>query len=369
MEWRGNASTAPVRLILPSAAKDRLGFDGAVPMSWERNAEGFDVAELSILELGRVREGFTRADALNEARRLAQHAETWGYKRLWVAEHHNMRAVTTAATSLVVSHIAAGTKTIRVGAGGIMLPNHAPYIIAEQFGTLEALYPGRIDLGLGRAPGTDQMTLRALRRDPTSADRFPQDVLELQAFLGPVEPGQKIEAVPGSNSNVPLWILGSSLFGAQVAAAYGLPYGFASHFAPQALDDALATYRANFQPSDQQKTPYALIGVNIIAAETNEEAKFLATSQQMSFANLVRGDRKLTQPPIDDIDTYWTPEEKLRASHMLNFSIIGDRETVKRGVDALLARTNADELMIVSDMYDPDKRLRSFEIISEVLKD
>ncbi len=212
------------------------------------------------------------------------------------------------------------------------------------------------------------MTLRALRRDPTSADRFPQDVLELQAFLGPVEPGQKIEAVPGSNSNVPLWILGSSLFGAQVAAAYGLPYGFASHFAPQALDDALATYRANFQPSDQQKTPYALIGVNIIAAETNEEAKFLATSQQMSFANLVRGDRKLTQPPIDDIDTYWTPEEKLRASHMLNFSIIGDRETVKRGVDALLARTNADELMIVSDMYDPDKRLRSFEIISEVLK-
>ena len=280
-----------------------------------------------------------------------------------------MRAVTTAATSLVVSHIAAGTKTLRVGAGGIMLPNHAPYIIAEQFGTLEALYPGRIDLGLGRAPGTDQMTLRALRRDPNSADRFPQDVLELQAFLGPVEPGQKIEAVPGSNSNVPLWILGSSLFGAQVAAAYGLPYGFASHFAPQALDDALATYRANFQPSDQQKTPYALIGVNIIAAETNEEAEYLATSQQMSFANLVRGDRKLTQPPIDDIDTYWTPEEKMRASHMLNFSIIGDADTVKRGVEALLARTQADELMIVSDMYDVDKRLRSFEIIANVLKD
>ena len=353
----------------PSAAQAGLGFGGAVPMSQGCNARGLDVAELSILELGRVREGFTRADALNDARRLGQHAETWGYKRLWVAEHHNMRAVTTAATSLVVSHIAAGTKTLRVGAGGIMLPNHAPYIIAEQFGTLEALYPGRIDLGLGRAPGTDQMTLRALRRDPNSADRFPQDVLELQAFLGPVEPGQKIEAVPGSNSNVPLWILGSSLFGAQVAAAYGLPYGFASHFAPQALDDALATYRANFQPSDQQKTPYALIGVNIIAAETNEEAEYLATSQQMSFANLARGDRKLTQPPIDDIDTYWTPEEKMRASHMLNFSIIGDADTVKRGVEALLARTQADELMIVSDMYDVDKRLRSFEIIANVLKD
>ena len=337
-------------------------------MSWLSKTKGLDVAELSILELGRVRQGFTRADALNDARRVAQHAEQFGYKRFWVAEHHNMAAVTTAATSLVVSHIAAGTKTIRVGAGGIMLPNHAPYIIAEQFGTLEALYPGRIDLGLGRAPGTDQMTLRALRRDVNSADRFPQDVLELQAWLGPVEDGQKIEAVPGSNSNVPLWILGSSLFGAQVAAAYGMPYGFASHFAPQALDDALATYRANFQPSTQLEKPYALIGVNIIAAETTEEAKYLATSQQMSFANLVRGERKLTQPPIDDIDTYWTPEEKLRAQHMLNFSIIGDRDEIKRGVDALLERTNADELMIVSDMYDVDKRLRSFEIIADVVK-
>nr|WP_273242890.1 LLM class flavin-dependent oxidoreductase [Hyphomonas atlantica] len=352
----------------PSAARGGLGIGRAAPMSWLSKTKGLDVAELSILELGRVRQGFTRADALNDARRVAQHAEQYGYKRFWVAEHHNMAAVTTAATSLVVSHIAAGTKTIRVGAGGIMLPNHAPYIIAEQFGTLEALYPGRIDLGLGRAPGTDQMTLRALRRDVNSADRFPQDVLELQAWLGPVEDGQKIEAVPGSNSNVPLWILGSSLFGAQVAAAYGMPYGFASHFAPQALDDALATYRANFQPSAQLEKPYTLIGVNIIAAETTEEARYLATSQQMSFANLVRGERKLTQPPIDDIDTYWTPEEKLRAQHMLNFSIIGDRDEIKRGVDALLERTNADELMIVSDMYDVDKRLRSFEIIADVVK-
>lgn len=326
------------------------------------------MAEISLLELGRVREGFTRADALNEARRLAQHAEALGYKRFWVAEHHNMPTVTTAATSLVISHIAAGTKTIRVGAGGIMLPNHAPYIIAEQFGTLEALYPGRIDLGLGRAPGTDQLTLRALRVHPEEAERFPQDVVELQMWLGPVQEGQRIEAVPGSNSNVPLWILGSSLFGAQLAAELGLPYGFASHFAPQALDQALATYRSRFKPNEKMAKPYALIGVNIIAAETDEEARYLATSQQMSFANLVRGQRKLTQPPIDDIDTYWTPQERAQASAMLNFSIIGARDTVRKGIDALLDRTQADELMIVSDMYDPEKRRRSVEIIAEVME-
>lgn len=325
------------------------------------------MAEISLLELGRVREGFTRADALHDARRLAQHAEACGYKRFWVAEHHNMAAVTTAATSLVISHIAAGTKTIRVGAGGIMLPNHAPYIIAEQFGTLEALYPGRIDLGLGRAPGTDQLTLRALRVHPEEAERFPQDVVELQMWLGPVQEGQRIEAVPGSNSNVPLWILGSSLFGAQLAAELGLPYGFASHFAPQALDQALATYRSRFKPNEKMAKPYALIGVNIIAAETDEEARYLATSQQMSFANLVRGQRKLTQPPIDDIDTYWTPQERAQASAMLNFSIIGNRDTVRKGIDALLERTQADELMIVSDMYDPEKRRRSVEIIAEVM--
>ncbi|HRI99655.1 MAG TPA: LLM class flavin-dependent oxidoreductase [Hyphomonas sp.] len=325
------------------------------------------MAEISILELGRVREGFTRADALNEARRLAQHAETLGYKRFWVAEHHNMAAVTTAATSLVISHIAAGTKTIRVGAGGIMLPNHAPYIIAEQFGTLEALYPGRIDLGLGRAPGTDQLTLRALRVHPEEAERFPQDVVELQLWLGPVKEGQRIEAVPGSNSDVPLWILGSSLFGAQLAAELGLPYGFASHFAPQALDEALELYRHRFKPNAKMAKPYALIGVNIIAAETDDEAKFLATSQQMSFANLVRGERRLMQKPIDNIDTYWTPAEKARAAAMLDVAIIGSRETVKRGIEKLLERTQADELMVVSDMYDQDKRRRSFEIIAEVI--
>lgn len=325
------------------------------------------MVERSILELGRVREGGTRREALDTARTLAQHAENWGYKRLWVAEHHNMPTVTTAATSLVIQHIAAGTKHIRVGAGGIMLPNHSPYVIAEQFGTLETLFPGRIDLGLGRAPGTDQLTLRALRRDPGNAENFPQDVLELQAFLAPPQPGQRIEAVPGSGTNIPLWILGSSLFGAQLAAELGLPFGFASHFAPGSLDQALAIYRGRFTPSQQLEKPHALVGVNIIAAETDAEARYLATSQQMSFANLVRGARQLTQPPIDDIDSYWSPQEKAHASQMLACSIIGSRDTVRRGIDTLLNRTQADELMIVSDMYDPAKRLRSFEIIAEVM--
>lgn len=321
---------------------------------------------LSILELGRVREGATRRDAFDDARTLAQHAEEWGYQRFWVAEHHNMPTVTTAATSLVIAHIAAGTKTIRVGAGGIMLPNHAPYIIAEQFGTLETLFPGRIDLGLGRAPGTDQMTMRALRRSPSNADNFPQDVLELQAFLGPLQPGQKIEAVPGSGTQVPLWILGSSLFGAQLAAELGLPYGFASHFAPQALDAALKIYRERFKPSAQLDKPYTLVGVNIIAADTDEEAHVLATSPLMSFVDVLRNQRNLIKPPIEDIETYWSPLEKSQAMQMYAFSIIGGPKTIAKGIKQVIERTSADELMIVSDIYDPIKRLRSFELVSEV---
>jgi luciferase family oxidoreductase group 1 len=321
---------------------------------------------LSILELGRVRQGSDRRTALDEARALARHAETWGYQRFWVAEHHNMPTVTTAATSLVIQHIAAGTTTIRVGAGGIMLPNHAPYVIAEQFGTLATLFPGRIDLGLGRAPGTDQMTLRALRRDPSNSDRFPQDVLELQAFLGPVQPGQRIEAVPGSDTHVPLWILGSSLFGAQLAAELGLPYGFASHFAPQALDMALSIYRERFKPSAQLSAPYVLVGINVIAAPSDQEARRLATSQQMSFAGIFRGARELMQPPIDDIESYWSPHEKAQASQMLACSVVGSPETVRNGIQSMIERTNADELMIVSDIFDPEKRLRSFEIIADV---
>lgn len=324
------------------------------------------MAHLSILELGRVRQGSDRRTALDEARALAQHAEGWGYRRIWVAEHHNMAGVTTAATSLVIQHLAAATSTIRVGAGGIMLPNHAPYIIAEQFGTLETLYPGRIDLGLGRAPGTDQLTLRALRRDPASAERFPQDVMELQAYLAPAEPGQRIEAVPGSGTQVPLWILGSSLFGAQLAAELGLPYGFASHFAPQMLDHAVAIYRDRFKPSAQLDRPYVLVGVNAIAADSDDEARFLATSQQMSFTDIFRGGRRLTQPPIEDIDSYWTPQEKAQVAQMLGGSVVGNPETVRRGLQDMATRTGADELMVVSDMFDPDKRLRSFQIIAEV---
>jgi len=321
---------------------------------------------LSILELGRVRQGSDRRGALDDARRLGQHAEALGYERIWVAEHHNMPGVTTAATSLVISHIAAGTKTIRVGAGGIMLPNHAPYVIAEQFGTLETLYPGRIDLGLGRAPGTDQITVRALRRDPQASDTFPQDVLELQGYLEPVTPGQRVEAVPGSGTRVPLWILGSSTFGSQLAAKLGLPHGFASHFAPHALDVALDLYRRQFRPSAQLSAPYALAGLNVIAAPTDEEARHLATSQQMSFADLFRGTRRLAQPPIDDIETYWSPQEKFQASQMLSCSVVGGPDTVRAGIRAFVERTRADELMIVSDVFDPDLRLRSFEIIAGV---
>src|SRR5690554_4898123 len=324
---------------------------------------------LSILELARITEQGSVREALDNARDLAAHAERWGYQRIWVAEHHNMPGISSAATSLVISHIAAGSSTIRVGAGGIMLPNHAPYVIAEQFGTLEELYPGRIDLGLGRAPGTDQVTLRALRRSPTSSDSFPQDVQELQAFLGPVAPGQTIEAVPGAGTNVPLWILGSSHFGAMLAAELGLPYSFASHFAPQLLNDALELYRTRFKPSEQLDQPYAMVGVNIIAAESDAEAKYLATSQQMSFTDMFRGKRGLTQPPIDDIESYWSPREKQQVMAMLTRSIVGSPDTVRAGIEALVAETQADELIIVSDIYDHAKRLRSFELIAEAMAD
>ncbi|MGA2637329.1 LLM class flavin-dependent oxidoreductase [Methylocella sp.] len=321
---------------------------------------------LSILDLVRVRQNATPRDALDHARDLAAHAERWGYNRFWVAEHHNMPGIASAATSLVIAHIAAGTSTIRVGAGGIMLPNHAPLIIAEQFGTLATLFPGRIDLGLGRAPGTDQATLRALRRDPASADSFPRDVLELQALLAPLQPGQTIQAVPGAGTEVPLWILGSSTFGAQLAAEFGLPYAFASHFAPDALDVALEIYRARFKPSKQLAKPHAMVGVNIIAADSDAEAQRLATTQQMSFTDLHRGARGLSKPPIDDIETYWSPVEKAQASRMLACSIVGARGKVRAGVERFIARTGADELMIVSDVFDHAARLRSFQIIAGI---
>ncbi len=319
---------------------------------------------ISILELVRVTQGTDARGALNNARDLAGHAERWGYQLIWVAEHHNMPGIASAATSVVLAHIASGSSTIRIGAGGIMLPNHSPYVIAEQFGTLAQLYPGRIDLGLGRAPGTDQMTLRALRRDPEAAENFPQDVLELQAYLAPVSPGQRIQAVPAAGTEVPIWILGSSQFGAMLAAEFGLPYAFASHFAPNLLLPALNLYRSRFKPSAQLAKPYAMVGVNIIAAETDREARRLATTQQMSFADIFRGARGLSRPPIDDIESYWSPMEKAQAMQMLGRSIVGSTETVGAGMRALAAETGADELIIVSDVYDHAARLHSFELIA-----
>ncbi|WP_193073678.1 LLM class flavin-dependent oxidoreductase [Pseudomonas sp. FME51] len=323
---------------------------------------------LSILELVRVTEDTDAGAALHNARDLAAHAERWDYERIWVAEHHNMEGIASAATSIVIAHIAGGTKTIRVGAGGIMLPNHAPYIIAEQFGTLERLYPGRIDLGLGRAPGTDQVAVRAMRRAPNASDHFPQDVLELQAFLGPATPDQRILAVPATGTNVPLWILGSSSFGATLAAELGLPYAFASHFAPDMLIPALEIYRSRFKPSRQLAEPYAVAGINVIAADTDAQARRLATTQQMSFADLVSGRRGLSRPPIDDIETYWAGREKVQALHMLERSVVGSVATVRAGLQAFIAETGVDEVMIVSDIYEHQARLRSVELIAEAMK-
>jgi luciferase family oxidoreductase group 1 len=319
---------------------------------------------LSILDLVRVTEETDARGALDNARDLARHAEAWGYRRIWVAEHHNMPGIASAATSLVIAHIAAGTGAIRVGAGGIMLPNHSPLVIAEQFGTLAHLFPGRIDLGLGRAPGTDQPTVRALRRSPAAAEDFPRDVLELQALLAPARPGQPVRAVPGAGTRVPLWILGSSVFGAALAAELGLPYAFASHFAPQQLMQALQVYRGRFRPSEQLDRPYAMVGVNIVAADTDEEARRLATTQQMAFADIFRGTQGLSRPPIDDIEGYWSPTEKAQATRMLARSIVGSPRTVRGGIDALAAETGADELIVVSDVYDHAARLRSFELIA-----
>jgi luciferase family oxidoreductase group 1 len=319
---------------------------------------------LSILDLVRVTDTTDARAALDNARDLAAHAEEWGYRRFWVAEHHNMPGIASAATSVVLGHVAAGTKTIRVGAGGIMLPNHSPLIIAEQFGTLARLFPDRIDLGLGRAPGTDQLTVRALRRRH-DADSFPQDVLELQHWFEEVQPGQTVQAVPAAGTHVPLWILGSSTFGAQLAAEFGLPYAFASHFAPQQLMPALHFYRERFKPSAQLDRPYAMVGVNIIAADTDQAARRLATTQQMSFANIFRGARTFSQPPIDDIESYWSPQEKYQVMQMLERSIVGSRDSVAAGIERLVAETGADELMVVSDVYDHDERLRSFELIAQ----
>lgn len=322
---------------------------------------------LSILDLAFVPEDGTPADALRNTRDLAQHAEKWGYRRFWLAEHHNIVGIASAATAVVIGYVAANTRTIRVGAGGIMLPNHSPLVIAEQFGTLETLYPGRIDLGLGRAPGTDQRTLLALRRTPDSAESFPDDVLELQQFFEPAKQGQPVQAVPGAGLGVPLWILGSSLFGAQLAAILGLPYAFASHFAPAALMPALQEYRSRFKPSKQLGQSYAAAGVNVFAAETDAEARQLFTSAQQQFTRMVRGTRGKLPPPIDDIETYWTPAEKEQASAMLKYSFVGSLDTVRSGLQQFVNETGVEELIVASAIYDHPARLRSYEILAQLM--
>ncbi|MCX7274224.1 MAG: LLM class flavin-dependent oxidoreductase [Burkholderiales bacterium] len=321
---------------------------------------------LSVLDLVPVRRGDTPGDALRNTLDLARHAEDWGFQRYWMAEHHNMTGIASAATSVVIGYVAAGTRTIRVGSGGIMLPNHSPLVIAEQFGTLESLYPGRIDLGLGRAPGTDQVTMRAMRRDPRSAERFPEDVMELQALFGPVKQGQAIRAVPGAGLEVPLWILGSSLFGAQVAAHFGLPYAFASHFAPDALMQAIDVYREHFRPSAQSQRPHAMVGVNVVIADTDDEARRLFTSLQQRFTDMMRNARGQLPPPIDDIEQYWTPAEKAQVMRMLTCSFVGSRDTVKRELDGFIEETGADELMVSGAIFDHDARLRSYELLGEI---
>jgi luciferase family oxidoreductase group 1 len=317
---------------------------------------------LSVLDLSPIIRGGDAGLALRNSLDLARHAERWGYKRFWLAEHHNMPGVASAATSVVIGHVAAGTHKIRVGAGGIMLPNHAPLLIAEQFGTLEALFPGRIDLGLGRAPGSDPLTQRALRRDPRAADDFASDVVELQAWLRDAEPGQPVRAVPGAGSNVPIWILGSSLFGAQSAAALGLPYAFASHFAPGQLMQALELYRARFKPSSACQKPYVMLGINVIAAETEQQARLLATSLQQAFVNLRRGSPAPLPPPDADFPQRMSQAEHAMLDDALACSWVGTPDAIRSGVRAFIERTGADELMIACQVFDHAARLRCFEI-------
>ena len=317
---------------------------------------------LSVLDLAPIIEGGTAAQSFRNSLDLAQHAERLGYRRFWLAEHHNIPSVASAATSVLIAHVAGGTRSIRVGAGGIMLPNHSPLVIAEQFGTLASLYPGRIDLGLGRAPGSDQLTAQALRRSPEAGDAFPQDVLELMGYFQPAVEGQVVRAIPGAGLDVPIWILGSSLFGAQLAAALGLPFAFASHFAPAMLEQALDIYRARFQPSDHLTQPYVMLGVNVFAADTDAEAARLFTSLQQAFINLRRGRPGPLRPPVEGFDATLAPFERIMIADMLAYSVIGTEDRVRDGLADIVARRGADELMVASQIYDHAARLTSYRI-------
>ncbi len=316
----------------------------------------------SILDLAPIAVGSTAAESLRRTLDLARQAERLGYKRYWLAEHHNMPGIASAATAVVIGHVAAGTSTIRVGSGGIMLPNHAPLVIAEQFGTLESLFPGRIDLGLGRAPGTDPVTARALRRG--DSDTFPQDVMELQAYFRPAVSGQAVRAVPGAGLSVPIWLLGSSLFSAQLAAALGLPFAFASHFAPDLLDEALDQYRSQFRPSESLKKPYSMAAVAVFAAESDARAEHLFTSLQQGFVTLRRGMPGPLPPPVESMEGVWTDAEAAGVRHAFREAIVGSAGTVKEGIAAFVRRTGIDELMVTASIFDHAARLRSFEIVA-----
>lgn len=327
---------------------------------------------ISILDLAPVIVGGTPADSFRRSLDLAQHAEQWGYKRYWLAEHHNMPGIASSATSLVIGHIAAGTSSIRVGSGGIMLPNHAPLVIAEQFGTLESMYPGRIDLGLGRAPGSDQPAARALRRGLGSDGHdFPELLSELRGYLNPSQyqgvPG--VRAIPGEGLNIPIWLLGSSGFSAQLAGQLGLPFAFASHFAPDYLLPALDLYRSSFRPSEVLDKPHVMVGINIITADTDEEARRLATSQQQQFLNIVRGRPGMLNPPVDSMEPLWTPQEKAYVHNSLRFSVAGGKDTVRERLQVLLEQTGADEWIVAGQIYDHHARLKSYQLLSEAVKE
>ncbi|MEO7433587.1 MAG: LLM class flavin-dependent oxidoreductase [Dokdonella sp.] len=322
----------------------------------------------SVLDLAPVCAGSDAAQSFRNSLDLARHAERLGYQRYWLAEHHNMPGIASAATSVLIGYIAGGTSTMRVGSGGVMLPNHAPLQVAEQFGTLASLYPGRIDLGLGRAPGTDQATAKALRRYFDSAEAFPNDVIELLGYFEPAQPGQAVRAVPGAGLDVPVWLLGSSLFSARLAAMRGLPFAFASHFAPDALSQALDVYRREFRPSARLAKPHAMLALNVVAASTTAEARRLFTTLQQSFVNLRRGKLGLVPPPIDDIESYWSPTEKLGVENALACAVVGDPDSVRKGIAAFVDRFKPDELLLTANIFDHEARLRSFEIAAEAMR-
>jgi len=325
------------------------------------------MADLSVLDLSPIVEGGDAARSLANTLDLARHAERLGYKRYWLAEHHNMPGIASAATAVVIAHVAGGTKTIRVGAGGIMLPNHAPLVIAEQFGTLAALHPGRIDLGIGRAPGTDMLTAHALRRNlDASVDNFPRDVVELMGYFQPAAEGQRVHAIPGEGEQVPVWILGSSLYGAQLAAMLGLPYAFASHFAPAELDHALEVYRSRFEPSEHLDRPRVMLGLNVVAAPTDAEAAYLFTSLQQAFVNLRSGRPGKLPPPVEGYAEALEPAARAILGQALSCAIVGSPATVKQGLEAFVERTGADELMVTAQVFDHAARVRSFEILADV---